>query len=208
VQRVPGHARVNEGPQPVRGAAQLVVLLGRLDEGGEVQPAKALELLGLPGDAVELLQDFLEQLLALGLAQLWLFGSIDSGREQPRSLGVLVIVLAVVLDADGQGLELLLAGGGAVAQLLRDLANEVVHLFELHVGKLVSKGLLVVAGPRVVVLIVLQQLLELVVVDVLVFPRRVDALAQGSAELHGRTSPKDPDAAGNARGGRTAMAGQ
>jgi hypothetical protein len=67
----------------------------------------------------------------------------------------------------------------------------------------VRKGLLVVAGPRVVVLVVLEQLLELVVVDVLVFPRRVDALAQGRAELHRRASPKGPDAAGNARAGRT-----
>jgi hypothetical protein len=186
------------------------VLLGRLDEGGEVQPTEALELLGLLGDAVKLPQDLFEQLLALGLAQRGLRGGIAScsGRKQPLALAALAIVLVGVLDADGQWLELLLAGGGAVAQLLRDLADEVVHLLELHVGELVRKSLLVVAGPCVVVLVVLQQLLELVVVDVLVFPRRVDALAQRSAELHGRTSPKDPDAAGNARGGRTAMADQ
>jgi hypothetical protein len=106
VQRVPRHARVNEGPQPVRGAAQLVVLLGRLDEGGEVQPTKALELLGLPGDAVELPQDLLEQLLAVGLAKLWLFGRVAGLREQPLALHglVLAILLVAVLEADGQWL--------------------------------------------------------------------------------------------------------
>jgi hypothetical protein len=128
------------------------VLLGRLDEGGEVQPTEALELLGLLCDAVKLPQDLFEQLLALGLAQRGLRGGIAScsGRKQPlalAALAALAIVLVGVLDADGQWLELLLAGGGAVAQLLRDLADEVVHLLELHVGELVRKSLLVVAGP-------------------------------------------------------------
>jgi hypothetical protein len=69
-----------------------------------------------------------------------------------------------------------------------------MHLFQLDISELVGEGLFVIARPGVVVFVVFEQLLELVVVDVLVFPRRVDALAQSGAELHGRTSPKDPAA--------------
>jgi hypothetical protein len=65
VQRVACNAGIDEGPQLVRLAAQLVVLLGGLDDGGEVDAAEGLELLGLLGDLVELGQDFLQQLLAL-----------------------------------------------------------------------------------------------------------------------------------------------
>jgi hypothetical protein len=78
-----------------------------------------------------------------------------------------------------------------------------MHLFQLDVSKLVGEGLLVIARPGVVVFVVLEQLLELVVVDVLVFPRRVNALAQSRAELHGRTSRKDPAADVSTRAGST-----
>jgi hypothetical protein len=78
-----------------------------------------------------------------------------------------------------------------------------MHLFKLDVGKLVRECLLIIASPRVVVFVVFEQLLELVIVDVLVFPWRVDALAKSGAELHGRTSPKDPVAVDNARAGST-----
>ena len=156
MQRVAGHASVDEGPQAVRGAAQLVVLLGGLDDGREVEPTKTLELLGLARDVVELGQHVLEEALLLGLA----------GRGY------------------GHGLQLLLACRCAVAQPLRHVLDEVVHAFELHVGQLVDKGALVVGRPAVVVLVILEQLLELVVVDVLVLPGRIHALAQGSAKLH------------------------
>jgi hypothetical protein len=99
-----GHARVDEWPQLVRGAAKLVVLLGRLDEGSEVQPTKALELLSFLGDAIKLLQDFLEQLLPVRLAELWLLGGIASLREQSFALAVLAIVPVLVLKTNGQWL--------------------------------------------------------------------------------------------------------
>jgi hypothetical protein len=109
VQGVFGHARVNEGPQLIRGAAKLVVLLGRLDKGSEVQPTKALKFLGFLGDAIELLQDFLEQLLPVRLAELWLLGGIASLRKQSLALValgslVLAIVFVVVLETNSQGL--------------------------------------------------------------------------------------------------------
>jgi hypothetical protein len=59
-----------------------------------------------------------------------------------------------------------------------------VHLLQLYVGECVDECAFVIRSPRVVVFIVFEQLLELVVVDVLVFPRRIDALAQRRAELH------------------------
>lgn len=192
LQRVPREAGINERPQLVRLAAQLVVLLGGLDDGGEVDAAEALQLLDLLGDLVELGQDLLQQLLALLLAELGLLLVAILGRVGEQALTVLaavplavLVVLVVRLQADGQRLELLLAGRGAVAQLLRDLEDEAVHLLELHVGELVDKRALVLGGPAVVVLVVLEQLLQLVVVDVLGLPRRVHALAEGAAELHG-----------------------
>jgi hypothetical protein len=199
VQWVAGQARVDKGPQAVRGAADLVVLLGRLDDSGEVQPTKALELLGLFGDAIQLAQDVLEELLAIGLAELRFLIRIASRREQAVALvalvaalvAALVVFLVVGLDANGQWLELLLACRGAVAQLLRGLQDEAVDPLQLHVGQLVHKGLLIVVGPCVCLLVVLEQLLQLFVVDVLVFPRRVHALAQGGAELHCRAFVKD-----------------
>jgi hypothetical protein len=191
VQRVLGQARVDEGAQAVfGGAVQLVVLLGDLDDGGEVEPAEALELLGLLGDAVELLQHLLQQLLAVFLAELRLRGRIVAVlRKQalalvPRLIAFLTLRMVFGLDAYGQWLQLLLAGRGAVAQLQRDFLDEVVHLLHLHVAQLCDEGLEVLVGPRVVILVVLDQLLELVVVDVLVFPRRIHASAQGGAELH------------------------
>ena len=193
LQRVAGQAGVDEGPQLVRLAAQLVVLLGGLDDGGEVDAAEALELLDLLGDPVELGQHLLQQLLALLAAELGLLparlGLLDGVGEEPIAGGggvvaALVAVRLVCLRANGQWLELLLAGGGAVAQLLRDVEDEAVHLLELHVGQFVHKGALVLGGPAVLVLVVLQKLLQLVVVNVLRLPRRVHAPAQGGAELH------------------------
>ena len=193
MQRVSRKARVDEGPQLVRLAAQLVVLLGGLDNGGEVNAAEALQLLDLFGDLVELGQDLLQQLLALRLAGLWLLlrglAILDNVGEEALAglgavLGALLALLVVCLWPHGQWLELLLAGGDAVAQLLGDVEDEVVHLLELHVGELVHKGALVLGGPCVVVLVVLEQLLQLVVVNVLGLPRRVHALAEGGAELH------------------------
>jgi hypothetical protein len=196
-------ARVDEGPQLVRDATQLVVFLGRLDDGGEVQPAEAFQLLGLLGNAVELPENLLQELLASRFAELGLLRGVSSLRRQALAFAVLAVALFAIivvarLDANGQWFQLLLACRGAVAQLLRDVYDEVVHLLELHVGQLVHKGLLVITGPGVVVFVVLEQLLELVVVDVLVFPRLVDAFAQSGAELHGCASAKDP-AAGSAR---------
>jgi hypothetical protein len=46
------------------------VLLGGLDDGGEVDAAEGLELLGFLCNAVELAQHVLEQLLAVSLAEL------------------------------------------------------------------------------------------------------------------------------------------
>ena len=187
LQRVAGQAGVDEGPQLVRLAAQLVVLLGGLDDGGEVDAAEALELLDLLGDAIELGQHLLQQLLALLLAERGLgllvgrLALLDGVREEPIA-GCAVNIFC--LEANGQWLELLLAGGGAVAQLLRDVEDEAVHLLELHVGQFVDKGALVLGGPAVVVLVVLEQLLQLVVVNVLRLPRRVHAPAQRRAELH------------------------
>ena len=195
VQRVPRNARIDERPQLVRLAAQLVVLLGGFDDGGEVDAAEALQLLDLLGDLVELGEHLLQQLLALLLAglRLLLRGVVvldGVGEEALAALAAvflaLLALLVVCLQADGQWLELLLAGGCAVAQLLGDVEDEVVHLLKLHISELVHKGALIFGGPAVVVLIVLEQLLQLVVVDVLGLPRRVHALAEGAAELHGR----------------------
>jgi hypothetical protein len=100
-----GHARVDKGPQLVRGATKLVVLLGRLDEGSEVQPTKALEFLGFLGDAVQLSQDFLEQLLPVRLAELWLLRGIARLREQHLALAfvtVVAILFVLVLQTNGQ----------------------------------------------------------------------------------------------------------
>ena len=188
-----GQAGVDEGPQLVRLAAQLVVLLGGLDDGGEVDAAEALELLDLLGDPVELGQHLLQQLLALVAAELGLLparlGLLDGVGEEPIAgrggvVAALVAVRLVCLRANGQWLELLLAGGGAVAQLLRNVEDEAVHLLELHVGQFVHEGALVLGGPAIFVLVVLQQLLQLVVVNVLRLPWRVHAPAQGGAELH------------------------
>jgi len=66
-----------------------------------------------------------------------------------------------------------------------------VHFLHLDVGELRNEVLEVFVGPRVVIFVVSEQLLELVVFDVLVLPRRVHASAQGCAELHGRTSGRD-----------------
>jgi hypothetical protein len=195
LQGMAGQAGVDEGPQLVRLAAQLVVLLGGLDDGGEVDAAEALELLDLLGDPIELGQHLLQQLLALLLAELGLLvgrlglAFLNGVGEEPIAgrggvVAVLVAVLLVCLRTNGQWLELLLAGGGAVAQLLRDVEDEAVHLLELHVGQFVHKGALVLGSPAVFILAVLQQLLQLVVVDVLRLPRRVHAPAQGGAELH------------------------
>lgn len=81
LQRALGQARVEEGPQPVHVPVQLVVLLGRLDDGRVVHPAEALQLLGLLGDAVEFLEHVLQQLFALCLAGLWLLRRIVRLRE-------------------------------------------------------------------------------------------------------------------------------
>ena len=215
VQRVPCNAGIDERPQLVRLAAQLVVLLGGFDDGGEVDAAEALQLLDLLGDLVELGEHLLQQLLALLLAglRLLLRGVVvldGVGEEALAALAAvflaLLALLIVCLQADGQWLELLLAGGGAVAQLLGDVEDEVVHLLKLHISELVHKGALIFGGPAVVVLIVLEQLLQLVVVDVLGLPRRVHALAEGAAELHGRdgrllqaTNCMDSDSARAAR---------
>lgn len=59
VERVTSNTRIDERAQAIGAAAKLVVLLGRLDDSGEVDPAKALELLGLLCDAVQLAQNFL-----------------------------------------------------------------------------------------------------------------------------------------------------
>ena len=195
LQRVPRQAGIDEGPQLVRLAAQLVVLLGGLDDGGEVDAAEALELLDLLGHAVELGQDLLQQPLALLLAESRLLlgglAILDGVGEEPRAVFAVVLlavvaVLVVRLQAKGQWLELLLARRRAVAQLLRDVEDEAVHLLELHVGELVDKRALVLGRPAVVVLVVLEQLLQLVVVHVLRLPRRVHAIAEGAAELHCR----------------------
>ena len=223
VQRVPCNTGIDEGPQLVRLAAELVVLLGGFDDGGEVDAAEALQLLDLLGDLVELGEHLLQQLLALLLAglRLLLRGVVvldGVGEEALAALAAvflaLLALLVVCLQADGQWLELLLAGGCAVAQLLGDVEDEVVHLLKLHISELVHKGALIFGGPAVVVLIVLEQLLQLVVVDVLGLPRRVHALAEGAAELHGRdggllqaTNCVDSDSARAARNvGSTAIA--
>jgi len=88
---------------------QLVVLLGCLDDGSEVQPTKALELLGLLGDAVELFEDLLQKLVTLCLAELWLRRCLAGVREETLalfvfSIAVLAILLVVRLDANGQWL--------------------------------------------------------------------------------------------------------
>lgn len=170
------------------------MLLGRLDDGGEVDATKTLQLLGLLGDAVKLAQHFLQQLLPLLLAELCILGRIAGVGQQALALSVLVVLcllcplallIVVRLDSYRQWLKLLLACRCTIAELLRDIRDEVVHLLQLHVGKLVDKRALVVGRPVVVVLVVLEQLLELVVVDVFILPWRIHALAQCRAELHG-----------------------
>lgn len=183
MERVTGNAGVNEGAQAVGGAAKLVMLLGGLDDGGEVDATKGFQLLGLLGDAVEVAQHFLQQLLLIPLAELWLLERIV-GRlgQQALALGV---VGTLGLDSHSQWLKLLLACRGAVAKLLRNVGDEVMHLFQLHIGQLVDKRALVIGGPGVVVLVVFEQLLELVVVNVFIFPWRIYAPAQRGSELHG-----------------------
>jgi hypothetical protein len=107
VQRVLGKARVDQGTQAVFGGTmELVMLFGCLDDGGEVEPTKALELLGLLGDVIELLQHLLQKLLTVCLAELWIFGR----------RGILSGILLVAGWKDyGQWLEFLLARRGAVA---------------------------------------------------------------------------------------------
>jgi hypothetical protein len=213
VQRVAGEAGVDEGAQLVGTAANLVVLLSRFDDGGEVQPTKALELLRLPGDAVELAQHFLQQLLALLLAELWLRRGVARLCVQALAgLGSPFALVSVLgQDTGGQWLQLLLTGRGAIAQLLRDFLDEAVDLFQLDVGELVDEGLFVVIGPGgVILLVVLEQLLELFVVDVVAFPWRVHAFAQGGAELHRCALAEDSDSSARAvaqvvRNGRLRM---
>ena len=108
MQWVFGQARVYQGAQAVfGGAVELVMLLGRLDDGGEVEPTKALELFRLLGDVIELLQHFLQELLAVCLAELRLFSRIGS------VLGTFVLVFR--WKDYGQWLEFLLACRGAIA---------------------------------------------------------------------------------------------
>jgi hypothetical protein len=76
VEWVARNARIDKGSQAVRAAADLVVLLGRLDDGREVDAAEALQLLGLLCDVVQLAQDLLQDLLSLLLAGLWFLGRI------------------------------------------------------------------------------------------------------------------------------------
>ena len=192
MERVASNARIDEGPQAIGAAAELVVLLGSLDDSREVDPAEALQLLGLFCDVVQLAQNFLQYLLPLLLAGLRLLGRIARRvAQQALALAVLVLLVSLAvllvfrLDPYGQWFQLLLAGRGPVAQLLRDVGDEVVHLFQLHVGQLINKRALVVGSPGIVVLVVFQQLLELVVVDVFVLPWRIHALAQCRTELHG-----------------------
>jgi hypothetical protein len=76
VEWVARNARIDKGSQAVGAAADLVVLLGRLDDGRKVDAAKALQLLGLLCDVVQLAQDLLQDLLSLLLAGLWFLGRI------------------------------------------------------------------------------------------------------------------------------------
>jgi hypothetical protein len=190
VERVLGNAGVDKGSQAVGAAAELVVLLRGLDDSCEIDPREAFQLLGLLCYAVKLAQYFLQELLPLLLAELWFRRSIARTPKQPLALRVLVFLvilafLMVRLDAYGQWLQLLFACRGSVAELLREVGNEVVHLLQLHVGQLVDECALVIGGPGVVIFVVLEQLLELVVVDVFIFPWRIHAFAQSRTELHG-----------------------
>ena len=169
------------------------MLLGGLNDGGEIDAAEALQLLDFFGHLVKLTQDLFQQLLALLLAKLWLllryFGILDCFREQTVACVAAVFLILLTLFffclwTGSQWLELLLTGGCAVAQLLRDLDDEVVHLLELHVGELVDEGTLVLSGPAVVILIVLEELFQLVIVDILGPPWRINAFAEGTAEFH------------------------
>jgi len=81
MQRVAGEASVDKGAQLVSTAADLIVLLSRFDDGGEVQPTKALELLCLSRDAVEFPQHLPQQFLALLLAELWLRRGVARRRK-------------------------------------------------------------------------------------------------------------------------------
>jgi hypothetical protein len=162
----------------VRMTPPAVVLLAGLEEARVVDAAVAFELVGLLGDGVQLREHILEDLLLL-------FG---------RDIGCLVV--AVFFGGGAQWLEFFLALFGPITQFLDLLGLEIVHLLELHIDELLDKGTLIILGPLVVVVLDLvvgrpvygfglaEELLELIIVDVLVLPRRVDRVAEDATKTH------------------------
>ncbi len=139
------------------------MLLDDLQEARVVDVAVLLQLLDLVGDGVEPALEVL----------------------QPLDLGLVRELLALL--GGRQFLEGLKGLIDAAAQLLDLLGLKPGDLFELDIEDLVAEAVLVVLGPRLVLIVgpvLAQDALELAVVDVLVFPRRVRRLAQRLAEAH------------------------
>lgn len=188
-------AHLEQRAYAVAVAALAVVLLGGLEEAGVIDAAVALQLTDLLGDDVELLQHLPQHLLAFLLIGLLLRGLLAAA-------GALTLLIRGAGD-QGQGFQLFLAFGGAVAQVLVLVALEGVHLLELDVDQLLDEGTLVLVGPAVVDVLLTaalvtaalaKQLLELIVVDVLVAPWLVHGPLQRAAKAHsGRRKQEDEE---------------
>lgn len=149
------------------------MLLCNLEEAGVVDAAVLLQLVDVLGDAVQLFNDLLQDTLSLAI----------------RGQGLLGRLVGGILNGFGDGVQLGLAFGGAVAQLLVCRLVEVGDLLQLVVDQLAVEGLRILVGPGVVLslsarLVLPQQLLELGVVDVRLPPRLVHGIAQRRSELH------------------------
>lgn len=67
-----------------------------LDDGREVEPAKALELLGLSCDAIQLAQHFVQESLPFLLTEVRFLGVVASlGKQALAALALLAVLLVL-----------------------------------------------------------------------------------------------------------------
>lgn len=154
-------------PNLVSITAFAIMLLNDLEKPGVIDIAVLLQLLDLVGN----------------LIKLRLQGAQAGGRDL-----ALVALILVALNGS-KFLKLLKSRIDTLLQGIEALLLELSDLFELDIEDLLAKALLIVLGPRLVIIVgsvLTQEALELGVVDVLVFPWLVDGFAESLAEAHRR----------------------